>query len=268
MIRAATSGYVRNSCCVWGMLMAMLLSFAAVAHGQTEPPDSSSASNELASSDLLLKPLHPAKIVIQLVVVGGLLVFWTFRPDPLRQVLQIGITAEVLYAMLQDQISARLCPEYFTVAHPRIVGLNDPTLLGIAWGFLGAWWGGALIGALTGFSARLGSWPKMRPAELLIPFACLLVFQAIVTAAAGWLGTHEVTEPGFTIIEPLASQIPVARHHACYIVSRMHQGTYLSAIIGGVVICGWIVRHRLLRANLPQASRCLPVAAIVVDSLA
>jgi hypothetical protein len=150
--------------------------------------------------------------------------------------------------MLQDQISTRLCPEYFTVAHPRIEGLTDPTLLGIAWGFLGAWWGGALIGALAGFSARLGGWPKLQPHELLRPIACLLVFQAAATAAAGWLATYEVAVPGFMIIEPLASHIPEVRHHACYIVSRMHQGTYLSAIVGGVFVCGWILRRRLQMA--------------------
>src|SRR5690349_16358418 len=97
------------------------------------------SQSEQPASDFPLKPLHPAKVIIQMLVVGGLLAFWTFRPDPLRQMLQIGITAEVLYAMLQDQISARMCPEYFTVAHPRIEGLTNPTLMGITWGFLGAW---------------------------------------------------------------------------------------------------------------------------------
>jgi len=189
-------------------------------------------------------------------VVGGLMAFWTFRPDPLRQILQIGIAAEVCYAMLQDQISARMCPEYFTVAHPRIEGLTNPTLMGLTWGFLGAWWGGALIGALTGFCARLGSWPKLNPPELLRPIALLLIFQAGATAAGGWLATYEVAEPGFLIVESLATHIPAERHHACFIVSRMHQGTYLSAIAGGVFICGWILRRRLLLAakhNEPAA---------------
>ena len=56
----------------------------------------------------------------------------------------MGLVVLVGYAMLQDQVSARLCPEYFTVLHPPIPGLTDPTLLGISWGFLGAWWGGVL----------------------------------------------------------------------------------------------------------------------------
>ncbi len=35
-----------------------------------------------------------------------------------------GFLAITGYAMLQDQVSARLCPEYFTVLHPPIPGLT------------------------------------------------------------------------------------------------------------------------------------------------
>jgi len=213
--------------------------------GQTQ-----SLSGQPSAVEFPQKPLHPAKVVIQLLVVGGLMVFWTFRPDPLRQMLQIGSRQKCATAMLQDQISVRFCPEYFTVAHPRIEAITDSTLLGITWGFLGAWWGGALIGAAAGFSARLGHWPKLNPQELLHPIAWLLVFQVVVTSAAGWFATYEVAEPGFMIIEPLASLIPEERHHACFIVSRMHQGTYLSAIVGGLFVCGWIVRCRFLLAAM------------------
>lgn len=219
-------------------------------------------SGQLTGGGFPAQPLHPAKVAIQLAAVGGLMVFWMFRPDPLRRMLQIGIAAEVVYAMLQDQISVRMCPEYFTVAHPRIEAITDPTLLGLARGFLGAWWGGALIGAITGFSARLGRWPKLNPQDLLRPIVWLLVFQAGATAAAGWIATYEVTEPGFTIIEPLASHIPETRHNACFIVSRMHQGTYLSAIVGGVFVCGWIFRRRVLLAAMHKSDGPLAFHAI------
>ena len=244
----ALSTFARKSCFLRILLVGMLLIVIEASFSQSAVIQAAEISGQvLTGGGFPAPPLHPAKIIIQLAVVGGLLAFWTFRPDPLRRVLQIGIAAEVAYAMLQDQISVRLCPEYFTVAHPRIEGLTDPTLLGLAWGFLGAWWGGALIGAFTGFAARVGHWPKLNPQELLCPTAWLLLFQAGVTAAAGWIATYEVSEPGFMIIESLASHIPVERHNACYIVSRMHQGTYLSAIAGGAFICGWIFQRRRLR---------------------
>jgi hypothetical protein len=200
------------------------------------------------------------KVVVQVMVVGGLMIYWTVRPDPLRRILQIGIIAEVLYGMIQDQFSARLCPEYFTVAHPRIVGLTDPTLLGITWGFLGAWWGGAILGAVVGFAARLGKRPKLSPRDLALPFLLLLIGQLAITVAAGWYATVEVTEPGFRIIEPLASHIPPERHHACFIVSRMHQGTYLSAIVGGCLLCAWVAwrRTHLSSVEINRANHSSP----------
>jgi hypothetical protein len=199
---------------------------------------------QVAHRRSMLTTLPIWKIVVQLLVVSCLMIYWTLRPDPLRRILQIGITAEVLYGMIQDQVSARLCPEYFTVAHPRIEGLTDPTLLGITWGFLGSWWGGAILGAVAGFTARLGKRPQLHPRDFILPIVLVLAGQAVITMAAGWYAAYEVTEPGFAIIEPLASHIPQERHKACFIVSRMHQGTYMSAIAGGILLCVWITWRR------------------------
>jgi hypothetical protein len=192
----------------------------------------------------MLTTLPLWKIVVQVLVVGFLMIFWTLRPDPRRRFLQMGILAETLYGMIQDQISARISPEYFTVAHPRIDGLSDLTWLGIVWGFLGSWWGGAFLGAAVGFAACLGKRPALKPRELLLPIALVLALQAVVTAAACCVAMAEVAVPGFTIVEPLASHIPSERHDACFIVSRMHQGTYLSAILGSAILCVWIVWRR------------------------
>ncbi|MFO0941023.1 MAG: hypothetical protein U0930_09660 [Pirellulales bacterium] len=35
-----------------------------------------------------------------------------------------------------DQITARICIEYFTIGHPRIIPTDDPTILGIVWGIV------------------------------------------------------------------------------------------------------------------------------------
>ncbi len=196
------------------------------------------------------------KVVVQVLVIGFLMIYWTLRPDPLRRILQLGIAAETIYGMIQDQFSARFCVEYFTVAHPRIEGLTNPTLLGVAWGFLGGWWGGAILGAVAGFTARLGKRPALNARDLLLPIALVLAGQLVVTAAAGWAATAEVAEPGFSIIEPLASHIPHERHNACFIVSRMHQGTYLSAVAGGVLLSVWIAwRRAALAARVSGATR-------------
>jgi hypothetical protein len=193
------------------------------------------------------EPLPIWKVVVPLLVVPGLLLFWTVRPDPQRRILQLTILAEVLYGMLQDQASVRLCKEYFTLGHPPIPGVEDATLLGILWGFLGSWWGGAMLGVAAGLSARLGSAPKLRVQALFLPVGLLLLVQAAVTLTWGWLAARQVEQPGFQLGEPWFSGIPAEQQARFYIVACMHQGTYLSAVVGSVLVCAWLGLQRWRR---------------------
>jgi hypothetical protein len=70
--------------------------------------------------------LAPYRIWVPLAAVGtawGLAVFW--RLASLR-IVGVCMAVLVAYAMVQDQVTVRLCPEYFTVGHPPIAGLTDP----------------------------------------------------------------------------------------------------------------------------------------------
>src|SRR5262249_28697462 len=116
----------------------------------------------------------------------------------------LGIGVMSGYAILQDQVSARLCPEYFTVLHNPIPGLTDPTLLGVAWGFLGAWWGGALMGYFAGIAATAGRKPPLGPRELVRPMLVLVLAIGTATAMTGVSVWHHAEmfevrlDPGLT----------------------------------------------------------------------
>jgi hypothetical protein len=43
-----------------------------------------------------------------------------------------GLSA-VTYGIVHDQITARVCVEYFTIGHPPVFDTNSPTLLGLGW---------------------------------------------------------------------------------------------------------------------------------------
>jgi hypothetical protein len=144
--------------------------------------------------------------------------------------------------MLQDQISARLCPEYFTVFHPPIRALTDPTLLGISWGFLGAWWGGIILGLCVGFTATLGSRPKLSPRELVCPLAVLVCVVAIVAALTGFTVWHHSKLLGVSLAG--AALVPPEHHLGLLTVACYHFAAYASATIGGVVLCVWVWRER------------------------
>jgi hypothetical protein len=89
-----------------------------------------------------MEPLPWYRIAAAPFAVAVLAVFALLSKNPRLRSSLLGAGMLTCYGMLQDQVSARLCPEYFTVLHQPIPGLTDPTLIGLAWGFLGAAGGG------------------------------------------------------------------------------------------------------------------------------
>jgi len=64
-----------------------------------------------------------------------------------------SIAAAILYGIVHDQFTARICVEYFTVFHPPVFATRSPTLLGIGWGIIATWWVGALLGLVLALVA-------------------------------------------------------------------------------------------------------------------
>jgi hypothetical protein len=161
----------------------------------------------------------------------------------------LGLVAMVGYAMLQDQVSVRLCPEYFTQLHPPIPNLTDPTLLGVGWGFLGAWWGGILLGYAVGLTATLGPRPKLSPRELVRP---MLLLVGSVTAAAAITGVsvwRHAEVLGVSLDPGNARLVPAIRHRELLVVACYHFSAYACATLGGVALCVWVWTERRRRGR-------------------
>jgi len=84
------------------------------------------------------------------------------------------VIAAVLYGIVHDQITARICVEYFTIFHPAIFHTQSPTWLGIGWGILATWRVGALFSVPLIVAARVGPRPALRTSELIPSIAFLL----------------------------------------------------------------------------------------------
>jgi hypothetical protein len=65
------------------------------------------------------------------------------------RIILLCILAAVVYGILHDQVTARVCVEYFTVGHPPIFHTESPTLLAIVWGFVATWWVGLAASGVT-----------------------------------------------------------------------------------------------------------------------
>lgn len=77
-------------------------------------------------------------------------------------ILATCIASAVGYGIIHDQITARICVEYFTIGHPPIIGTDDPTLLGIDWGILATWWVGLILGIGLTIAARFAAEADLR----------------------------------------------------------------------------------------------------------
>jgi hypothetical protein len=178
----------------------------------------------------------------------GLAVFLTllayFRDDVRIRSMVSGLWLMVGYAILQDQVSARLCPEYFTIFHQPIPGLTDPTLLGIAWGFLGSWWGGALMGYSAGLTATVGEKPPLPFRTIFRGMLLIMGAVAIMAILVGVSTARHVQLLGVTIDEQAMLGVPIDNQRNAFIVANYHMVAYATAIVGSVILCLGLARQR------------------------
>jgi hypothetical protein len=160
------------------------------------------------------------------------------------------IFAAVTYGIIHDQVTARICVEYFTVAHPRIIDSESPTLLGIAWGVVATWWVGLGLGIVLALSARVGRWPKRDARDLISPIVILLCVMAIYACFWGWLMPE--------IAAPLqrgtfwGGRIPAEKYRAFLICSGAHGASYEAGFWGGLAVCAWTIWRRSRAARLAR----------------
>ena len=111
----------------------------------------------------------------------------TASPEPVQsaRILLLCIGAAVLYGIVHDQITARVCLEYFTVAHPHLVDTRSTTVLALCWGVAATWWVGVLLGIPLAITCRAGSPPRVSAGELVRPVGILLIGMAGCALACG-----------------------------------------------------------------------------------
>lgn len=154
------------------------------------------------------------------------------------------VGAAVTYGIIHDQITARVCIEYFTVGHPPVFATEDPTLLAIGWGIIATWWVGLLLGVPLALVARAGSRPKCSIGSLVAPVACLLAVMACSALGAGVLGWWLAREGVVFLVDPLASKLPPERHVRFLADLWAHSASYLVGLVGGIVVLALVWRSR------------------------
>lgn len=169
-------------------------------------------------------------------------------------ILLLCILASVSYGILHDQITARICVEYFTIGHPRIIQSEDPTRLGIAWGFVATWWVGVMLGTPLATMAQLGSLPKRSARSLIVPLAILISCTAGLATVAGLVAYVAATNDWIVLTEPMSKMVPRDKHAFFLADLWTHRASYTGGFVGGIVLMVGVIRWRW-RMSIDAANR-------------
>jgi hypothetical protein len=165
------------------------------------------------------------------------------------RIVALCIMAACIYGIAHDQITARVCVEYFTIGHPRIFETESPTLLGVVWGILATWWVGLLLGVPLALTARVGELPKINARRLVRPILTLLAIMGMSAAVAGTTGYFVASSGQVRLAGSLASRVP-PDHHVSFIADLWaHNASYVAGFIGGIVLMVRTVYQRKSERN-------------------
>jgi hypothetical protein len=163
------------------------------------------------------------------------------------------VLAAVGYGVVHDQITARVCVEYFTIGHPPLFTFptESPTLLGFGWGVAATWWVGLILGIILAAVARCGRSRPIDVQQLGRPVLILLAIAGGCALVMGLIGYRLAVSDVVILLEPLASRVPAEKHDAFIADLWAHATSYAVAFCGGTVL---IVRTWLRRKGQPPAT--------------
>lgn len=177
------------------------------------------------------------------------------------------IIASIAYGIIHDQVTARICLEYFSKGfHRRMTDTWDnsplapfkkllaesksPTMYAFVWGIVATWWVGAILGVPLALAARLGKWPKMELKEILKPIASVLAFMGVSSILTGFYAYFKYRNAKSIPISPDNMQGVDPKNYLSFFVnSCSHEAAYASGIIGGLVCIGYVIYKRYQKAK-------------------
>lgn len=169
-------------------------------------------------------------------------------------IIILCVASAVAYGIVHDQITVRICVEYFTIGHPPVFATDSPTLLALGWGVIATWWVGLILGVPLAVAARVGGRPKRTARSLMKPVVRLLVIMACCALIAGLMGFVLARNGVVTLLEPLASRVPDEKHVRFIADLWTHLASYIVGFVGGIVLIVKTWRSRRKPSHTVQPS--------------
>lgn len=181
---------------------------------------------------------------------------------PTLAIVLLCVGAAAAYGLIHNQITARVCIEYFTIGHPRMFKSDSPTLHALFWGVAATWWAGLLSGLLIATAARAGSWPRLTVRNVWPLVLALVVVMALAAWTAGTFGrSFAKTYPPEQPLKAWGGEVPANRYADFMACAYAHGASYQVGFVGSAVVAGVVVarrwkwaKRRSAAANIGQAS--------------
>lgn len=188
----------------------------------------------------------------------------------MRKVFLLTLCTVTSYGIIHDQITVRLCPEYFTLAHPPLFHTASPTLLALSWGVAATVGIGAGFGVLLGLVSQSPGLPPISIPKLWNLLLRLLSAMAVAAALTGCVGFELSRLAIISCPSVWAEFVPASRHNQFMAVWFAHCASYLVGLGAGVflVFRTWDQRQRpRIISTLPRDGLGFARAVILLLTL-
>ena len=169
-----------------------------------------------------------------------------FRGDSANKarIVSLCLAAAVIYGVVHDQITARLCIEYFTVAHPPLFSATSATVVALCWGVAATAGIGAVFGVVLALVCQAGDAPPLAASLLVGRIARLVAGMAVSAIVAGVSGYVLALHGVVSMPSSFSELIPAVRHNRFIAVWFAHAGSYIAGLYGGSTLVFGIWRER------------------------
>jgi hypothetical protein len=186
------------------------------------------------------------------------------------KIILLSTVAAIAYGIVHDQITARLCVEYFTIGHPPLFHTTSPTVLGLCWGITATFGVGAVLGVFLALVSQSEGPPPVPVLHLFKSVLGLLAVMATSASLAGVLGFELSRSSIICIPAGFAEAVPPSQHDRFMAVWFVHGASYLIGLLGAsfIILRIWRARGR------PRVISVLPhttggvIRALIVATIA
>jgi hypothetical protein len=121
----------------------------------------------------------------------------------------IGIQANL--TLLAHRLAIDQVERCDTIGHPSLLGLRDPTVLGIVWGIIATWWVGLALGLLLALACRHGTRPTLTVRDVRRPIVAVMLGVGLTSLIAGLAGYTLARTGSLYMPYTLVTRVPTDR---------------------------------------------------------